>query len=38
MGKEIITFGDIEVKKHKFHKHKNTISLFQNRSILQGSF
>ena len=23
MGKEIITFGDIEIKKHKFYRYKN---------------
>ena len=25
MGKEIITFDDIEVEKHKFYQHKSTI-------------
>ena len=25
MGKEIITFGDTEVEKHKFHQHKSPI-------------
>ena len=25
MDKEIITFGDIEVEKHKFHHRKNLI-------------
>ena len=23
MGKEIITFGDIEIEKHKLHRYKN---------------
>ena len=27
MGKEIITFGDTEVEKYKFHYHKNLILL-----------
>ena len=27
MGKEIITFGDIEIEKRKFHHRKNLISL-----------
>ena len=27
MGKEIITFGDIEIEKHKFWQHKNAISI-----------
>ena len=27
MGKEIKTFGDIEVEKHKFHHRKNLVSL-----------
>ena len=25
MGKEIITFNEIEVEKHKFYQHKSTI-------------
>ena len=25
MGKEIVTFGDIEVEKHKFHQHKKSV-------------
>ena len=25
MSKEIIIFGNIEVKKHKFHQHKSSI-------------
>ena len=25
MGKEIITFDDTEVEKHKFHQHKSAI-------------
>ena len=25
MGKEIITFGNIEVEKHKFHQHRSSI-------------
>ena len=25
MNKEIITFGDIEIEKRKFHHHKNLI-------------
>ena len=28
MGKEIITFGDIEIEKQKFHSHKNQISIY----------
>ena len=28
MSKEIITFGDIEVEKDKFHQHKNPISIY----------
>ena len=28
MDKEIITFGNIEVKKYKFHQHKNPILIF----------
>ena len=27
MGREIITFSDIEVKKHKFHQYTNPISI-----------
>ena len=27
MGKEIITLGDIKLKKHKFHQHKRPISI-----------
>ena len=27
MGKEIITFGDIEIEKRKFHHRKNLIFL-----------
>ena len=34
MGKEIITFGDIEVGKHKFHQHKSLISI---QGVLQKS-
>ena len=25
MAKEIITFGDFEIEKHKFHRYKNPI-------------
>ena len=25
MGKEVLTFGDIEIKKRKFYHHKTTI-------------
>ena len=25
MGKEIVTFDDIEVKKHKFYQHKSPV-------------
>ena len=25
MGKEVLTFGDIEIKKRKFYRHKTTI-------------
>ena len=32
MGKEIITFGNIEVAKHKFHQHKMPILIY-DRSI-----
>ena len=28
MGKEIITFGDIEVEKHKFDQNKNQMSIY----------
>ena len=28
MGKEIMTFGDIEIEKHKFHRYK-TLILFR---------
>ena len=28
MDKEIITFGNIEVQKYKFHQHKNPILIF----------
>ena len=28
MGEEIITFGDVEVEKHKFHQHNNPISMY----------
>ena len=28
MGKEIITFADIEIKKQRFHSHKNPISIY----------
>ena len=28
MGKEIITFGDIEVEKHKFHQQKSPILIY----------
>ena len=27
MGKEIISFGDIEVEKHKFYQHRSAISI-----------
>ena len=27
MGKEIMTFSDIEIEKHKFHRYKNPIFL-----------
>ena len=27
MGKEIITFGDIEIEKQKLHQHKRPISI-----------
>ena len=27
MGKEILTFGDIEIEKNKFYHHKTPISL-----------
>ena len=27
MAKQIVTFGDIEVERHKFHQHKNPISV-----------
>ena len=29
MGMEIITFGNIEVKKHKFHQRKSPISIYR---------
>ena len=32
MGKDIITFRDIEVEKHKFHQRKNAI-LINNADI-----
>ena len=32
MGKDIITFRDIEVEKHKFHRRKNAI-LINNADI-----
>ena len=28
MGKEIVTFGDIEVEEQKFHQHKSPISIY----------
>ena len=28
MGKEIISLSNIKVKKHKFHKHKSPISIY----------
>ena len=28
MGEEIITFGNIEVEKCKFHKYKNPVSIY----------
>ena len=28
IDKEIITFGNIEVEKHKFHEHKSPISIY----------
>ena len=28
MGKETITFGDIEVEKQIFHSHKNPVSIY----------
>ena len=27
MGKEIITFGDIEIEKYNFHQHKSPIAI-----------
>ena len=27
MGKEILTFGDIEIEKNKFHRHSSPIFL-----------
>ena len=37
MDKEIITFGDIEIEKQKFHYHKNLISIYDldiNRTVV----
>ena len=28
MGKEVIKFGNIEVKKQKFHQHKSSILIY----------
>ena len=28
MGKQILTFGNIEVEKHKFHQHQSPISVY----------
>ena len=41
MSKEIITFGNIEVKKHKFHQHKSPISIYDvyiNRIPISSKF
>ena len=28
MGKQIITFGNTEIEKHKFHQHKSPVSIY----------
>ena len=40
MDKEMITFGDIEVEKRKFHRYKNTIFLndVKTDDILGGDY
>ena len=41
MGKEIITFGDIEVEKHKFDKHKKSILIHDvdiSKIVASGKF
>ena len=38
MGKEIITFGDIEVEKHKFYHCKNLILLEDIKIQVQCDF
>ena len=37
MGKEIITLGDTEVKKHKLHQHKSPISIRDVNKIIVSS-
>ena len=36
MGKEMITFGDIEIEKHKFHRYKSPIFL-EDRDVENAS-
>ena len=33
MCKEILTFGDIEIEKNKFYRHKNLFILFKDINI-----
>ena len=38
MGKEIIKFDETEIEKHKFHQHKEPISLYDVDISIQQSF
>ena len=41
MGKESITFGDIEVEKHQFNKHKKSILIHDvdiSKIVVSGKF
>ena len=41
MSKEIIKFDDTEIEKHKFHQHKNPISIYHvdiNKIVASSKF
>ena len=41
VGKNIITFSDTGIEKHKFYQHKNSISIYDvdiNKIVVSGKF
>ena len=41
MGNDIMTFGDFETEKHKFHQHKNPTSIYDvgiNKIVLSSNY